>query len=462
MQYKLVTVTLIFMLACVLGLMQTIAQDEVTLIIYGEPGPDCTNPDNSWEFCLYSRSVTDIWYETHPNIRIEWVNAGWDAELYQAIQTSIEEGNPPDITIGESFLPLMMRDDLLLPLNLSAGVRENIVPGTVAYVTDSDNILYGVPIFTGVFALEINPDVFYRGGFIPEAVDLGTWDEVISASESIAGLGNENYYGHTILGPTNLPAAALFRFAPYLYMTGADFCNMPECNMPTLNDPRSVEAYEYFRALYNTASSELTFNGEEGYVLSQLFNGSSAMQTAGSWHISWAAGSGCGDCRYLPLPVPTEDTEPTNVVVGNAIYAALATTEHPEEAQMFLEFLASDELQHRVLWTGVGGRLPATYSALGMIQDVARGESLDMIPDFWMSELNRTQEEAIPFARDYLPFIDQIINTDLRTLPFWDVKMSELWNEMFAEVLTSEQPIQEILDEYQVTAEEIMGITNTE
>ena len=92
------------------------AQEDITLVVYGEPGPDCTNPDNSWEFCLYSRAVTDLWYEMHPNIRIEWVNAGWDAELYQAVQDAIDAGDPPDITIGETFLPSMMRDGQLLPL----------------------------------------------------------------------------------------------------------------------------------------------------------------------------------------------------------------------------------------------------------------------------------------------------------------------------------------------------------
>ncbi|MEL7436171.1 MAG: ABC transporter substrate-binding protein [Chloroflexota bacterium] len=320
---------LIVFLMLFLGVVSISAQDDVvTLVVYGEPGPDCQDPQNAWEFCLYSRSITDLWYEKHPDIRIEFVNAGWDSELYDALNEAIDEGNPPDITIGETFLPLMMRDELLLPVELDTDIQENIVPGTVAYVTDENGTLYGVPIFTGVFAWEINPDVFYTAGLLPETTDLTTWDAVVEASITITEQGRSIYYGNTILGPTNLPAAALFRFAPYLYMTGADFCNMPTCDTPSLNDPRGVAAYQFFRDMMQSAPEEIVFNGGEGYVLSQLFNGVSAMQTAGSWHIAWAAGSGCADCRYLPLPLPDEDTEASNVVVGNAIYSILASTEH--------------------------------------------------------------------------------------------------------------------------------------
>ncbi|MEL6408394.1 MAG: ABC transporter substrate-binding protein [Chloroflexota bacterium] len=450
-------VVFIIVLTLSLGILSIAAQEgEITLVVYGEPGPDCEDPNNAWEFCLYSRSVTELWYEQHPNIRIEWVNAGWDAELYSALNEAIDEGNPPDITIGETFLPLMMRDGLLLPLDLDEEIHENIVPGTVAYVTDEEGILYGVPIFTGVFAWEINPDVFYTAGLLPETTDLTTWDAVLDASTTITDTGGSIYYGNTILGPTNLPAAALFRFAPYYYMTGADFCNMPACDEPTLNDPLGVAAYEFFRELVQSAPEEIVFNGEEGYVLSQLFNGTTAMQTAGSWHIAWAAGSGCVDCRYLPLPLPTENTEATNVVVGNAIYSILASTEHPEEAKMFLEFLASDEIQTRVLWTGVGGRLPATYSALQMVLDVSEGDSLDNLPAFWSIELSREPEDAITFASDYIPFVHQLMETDLRTLPFWSTDMNILWNELFLEVLQTDRPIEEILDDYQVRAEQIM------
>jgi ABC-type glycerol-3-phosphate transport system substrate-binding protein len=444
--------SLFFILFCLVGVfsMSPIAAQEpsVVLTVWGEPGQGCSDPNNRWEFCFYSRSLVEAFEAENPSIQLQFEDHGWDAELYQNLQTAIENGTPPDITLGESFFPQMVRAGQLLPLELEPAVRDNLIPATVAYVVDGD-LLYGVSIFTGIFALEINSDVFYASGLTPEAVDLSTWDSVLDVSRTITDAGAGSFYGFSILGPTNLPAAALFRFAPYLYQVGSDLCNMPTCDTVTFNDPKAVPAYQWFRDLYTQSPSELVFNGDEGYIFSSLFSGYTAMQTAGSWHVSWGAGGGCGDCRYYPLPMPQGGTE-SNVVVGNAIYAGLSTTEHPDEVRLFLEFLTRDSVQNAVFWTGVGGRLPTTYSAVGNIRNVMRNENLDTIPGFFVDGLGRSLDEASSVAREYGIFIDELLNSNVRTLPFVTVEVSTLWNEMFREILLSSRPIQEILDEYQV------------
>lgn len=450
-------VLLLFMLL-MLASVSSAQDDIVTLVVWGEPGPGCSDLSNDWEFCHFSRSITEGFEDAYPHIDIVFEEHGWDTELYSNLQEAILAGNAPDITIGETFFPQMIADGQLLQVDFSDEVRENVIPATVAYVTDADSNLYGMSVFTGIFTLEVNPDVFYAAGMVPEMEEFSTWESVLDIATRISDSGGGDYYGISLLGPTNLASAALFRVAPYIYQANADFCNMPACDTITLNDPNAVPVYQWLRDLYNQADSELVFNGDEGYVFSVLFVGQTAMQTAGSWHVGWGQGSGCTDCRYYPLPLP-DGGEAANVVVGNAIYAGLASTEHPEEVQLFLEWLVQDEVQNQVLFTGVGGRMPVTYSAIENIVAIAGGDeaALELVPTFYVEELGKTLDSAPAFAADYLPFIFELVNSDVRTLPFWSVEMSVLWNEMFTEILTSDESINEIMDRYQAQAEVLVA-----
>jgi ABC-type glycerol-3-phosphate transport system substrate-binding protein len=437
---------------------QAQSEETVTLVIWGEPGTvGCIDdPASTWEFCNYVRELNEGWSAAHPNIQLQWESHGWDAALNDALQEAIAAGNPPDITVGESFMPQLVNAGLLLPLQLSEEQKANLIPATVQGASDGENI-YGVAAFTAVFTLEINADVFLFAGIDPNSVDLSTWEGVSETAALITEAGNGDFYGFSILGPTRDLTAPLFRFMPYLYQAGSDLCNAPACDTPTFNDPKAVPVYEWFRELYQYTPPDLTFNGDEGYVFSQLFAGYTAMQTAGSWHPSWASGSGCEDCRYLPLPLPP-DGNAANVVVGNAMYSVLASSEHPEEATLFLEWLMSDEVQQKVFWTGVGGRLPTTFTGINAIKAAMEGDT-SSVPEFYTEALGKSLDDASREAQVYAVFIEELLGGDVRILPPWaqnSKELNQLWNEMFQEVLVSDRPVVEILDEYQTLAEAIV------
>lgn len=444
----------------IVGLSPLQAQEDepITLVIWGEPNTAGCVVDTSstWEFCNYVRLLNERWSQTYPHILLQWENHGWAEELYANQIEAIRRGNSPDITVGESFMHQLVNQNLLAPLDLSEATRSNLIPATVAAVTKDDN-LYGVAAFTAVFTLEVNADLLLLSGLNPNTTDLRSWDTVLHVARLITQAGNGDFYGFSILGSTPVPIASMFRAAPYIYQTGADFCNAPVCDTPTFDDPRSIAAYEWLQALYHYTPPGLAYSGDEGYVFSQLFTGVTAMQTAGSWHPSWAQGSGCENCRYLPLPLPPNG-QPANVVVGNAMYAVLADSPHPAEAQLFLEWLVSDEMQTAVFWTGVGGRLPTTYSAMQLLADVSQGDTAS-VPDFYIQQMGRPIESAPAEAFLYRVFIDELLNGNVRTLPLWAdhaVELNTLWNEMFREILTTERPIPEILDDYQAQAEAIV------
>ncbi len=438
---------ILFLLTATLG--TSVAQSDVTLVIWGEPNTvGCITGNDDSERCSYAHYINDTWAEMHPNIKLKWEEHGWDETLRQNLVTAQLGGVAPDITVGESFIPALVSNGSLAPLTISQEALDNIVPGTVAAAT-KDGQVYGVPALTAVFALEVNADVVREAGLDPDTLDLSTWDKVEEVAAEIAQAGNESYYGFSILGQTPFPAAALFRAAPYIYQTGADFC-AEGCTEPTFNDPRSVKAYQWFRDMYQYTPPGLAFNGDEGFVFAQLFDGLTAMQTAGAWHPTWAKSSGCDDCRYLPLPTPDEGGQPANVVVGNPIYAVLESSDHKDEAMMFLEWLIDQQVQLNVFWAW--GSMPATKSALQAITEVANGD-LTSVPDYYSGD------DAQALASVYSNYINELLTGDVRILPPWannGPELNTLWNDMFAEVLTSDKPVQDILDNYQAQAEALV------
>lgn len=447
---------LVFFVSCVLLLTMlaplALAQDAVELVLWAEGTvANCFDETADAPFnCMFGDRMVNGFMEQHPNITIKVENHGWDEELRQNIVSAQLAGTAPDIAVGESFVPSLAASGAYAEVNISEEAMQNIVPGTVAPAMH-DGKLYGVAGFTAVFALEVNADVVRKAGLDPDTLDLSTWDKVTTVAQQINDAGQGEYYGFSLLAPTAWPVAAQFRVAPYLYQEEGAFCN-EDCTAPTFNTPQVIPVYEWFRELYALTPPGLAFNGDEGFVFSQLFSGFTAMQTAGTWHPKWALDSGCTDCRYFPLPTRVEGGKRANVVVSNVIYSVMETSEHKEEAMMFLEWILNDEVQRHTSWSA--GRLPTTYSGLKILEEIGAGD-VGQVPDTWDAA---TQGDPIAFIQPYLGYADELMNGDVGTLPLWETRAPELnqvWNDMFAEILTTDRPIQEITDEFQVKAEEI-------
>jgi ABC-type glycerol-3-phosphate transport system substrate-binding protein len=171
----------------------------------------------------------------------------------------------------------------------------------------------------------------------------------------------------------------------------------------------------------------LSFNPDEGQVYSQLFQGVSAMQICGSWHVRWAKDTGLENARYSAIPIPDEEGIPATGVVGNVILSVMSKSNHPEEALAFCRAFLEDDVQDMV-WP-VFGRMPSTRSALERLQP--------------------SSDEA------NLMFIDLLLNADLGVLPQWRKDPQNIWtvyNELITNLLTTETPVLQLMDEAQAKA----------
>jgi ABC-type glycerol-3-phosphate transport system substrate-binding protein len=134
---------------------------------------------------------------------------------------------------------------------------------------------------------------------------------------------------------------------------------------------------------------------------------------------------------YSGIPIP-EDGQSASIVVGNVINGVLTASDHKEEAAALCKLFTDEDIQDLV--NPVLGRMPSTKSAL--------------------ERLKATAGEAD------LAFINELLTADLGVLPQWRKDPQKLWtiyNDLLTQVLSTEDPIADMMGQAQVQADEVMA-----
>jgi multiple sugar transport system substrate-binding protein len=413
------------------GLLRTQAQEAKTLTVWVEGTVLDSFDSKDAVKGAYGHYIVEQFQKDHPGVTVKLEVHGWDEELRQNLLTALMAGTGPDIVVGEAYFLQYASLGALLPIDEAvADVKSNMVEGTYAGAFHEGHI-YGVSGMTGVFGFERNCDVVKAAGFDCDKPPT-TWDELLAQAKTITEKGSGKVFGYTLQGPAGFSIGAVFRAAVFLAQSGATLCK-ENCSKPFFNDPKALPVYEFLREIHKQTPPGLSFNPDEGQVYMQLFQGVSAYQVAGSWHPGWAKDSGCKDCRYSAIPIP-KGGQAASIVVGNVIYAGLKQTKNPDLVKAFLRMLVSDQAQDLVYSSM--GRLPSTRSALKKLID------------------NKDVDPAIK------QFSDVLVNSkSLLILPQWKSepqKIWTIWNDLYTKVLTTEEPIQGLMDEAQKQAETVI------
>ena len=198
---------------------------------------------------------------------------------------------------------------------------------------------------------------------------------------------------------------------------------------PWFNDPKAAPVYTYLRELAKTTPPGLLFEADEGKVYTQLFQGKSAYQMAGGWHVQWAKDSGCTNCQYSSVPLP-KDGQPATVVVANVIYGIMKTSKNPDAAMEWIKFTQRDDVQAQVFIAN--GRIPTTKTALAALRP-----------------------SADPATQAY---IDTLLNSsNVNAMPQWVKNPQKVWqvyNDFLVKLFTTDDPVETLMDEAQALAEE--------
>ncbi|MCX2725627.1 ABC transporter substrate-binding protein [Roseibium salinum] len=279
----------------------------------------------------YHYVMADEFMAKHPDIKINVRTVQFE-DMVNDLARGVATGDAPDITyIDNPEVALFASRDLLLDLRPYIEKSEivdadDIFPGPLASVTYEGGI-FGIPRGANTIALYYNADMFREAGLDPDDPP-STWDELYEAAKALTK-PQENVYGLAFSAVAT--EEGTFQFLPWLQMTGGDY--------DTVNTEGAVRTLKLWKAFIDEglASPDTLIRGQ--WDSTGTFNaGTAAMSISGPWELPRMSSEAKFDFRAALLPVPEEGAERASAL-GEGDNVILASTDNPDEAFLFLEFL---------------------------------------------------------------------------------------------------------------------------
>lgn len=329
----------LFMLMVLVALMvpmfaTTDAQEEITLRILWY------NDGNEGEVM---RDLLDRFEEMHEGINVELDTVAY-GDLHNILQSQVEAGgaDAPDmarVTDTARFRPfyLDMREYLEDPEYWEANFAEAVLDSF--RLNPDDEGLHGFPTQFTITGPFINRTLFEQAGVdVPsEVMDEPTWADWVAAAEEVSEVTGVPYAvaidrsGHRFWGPS--------------VTMGATYLN--EDGSITVDSPGFRETAEMLIDWHEREITpiEVWIGSGDQYASAkdEFVNGQLVFYMSGSWQIQ-SFGEQIGETfDWKAVPNPHGPGGSTGIP-GGAVMAAMATTQHPEEVAMVMEYLVQEEV----------------------------------------------------------------------------------------------------------------------
>ena len=329
--------------------------------------------------------LIETFNETHDDIQVTMEVQPWDT-IAQKLPSAWATGQGPDLATP-NFDPNVVAKYLdtksLLALD-DVGDTSKLAPAAVDAFT-VDGKLYAVPANIATLQLYYNKTLFEAAGIdAPPA----TVEEFKADTAALAGGGN---VGLSVADHETIQMWPILQ-----WLDGGDIVNAEGCSV--LDSPENIAGLESWVDLVESGAAPVGLTGAES---DSLFSaGKAAMQLNGPWA---AAGYTEAGIDFGVAPVPTGVNGP--VTLGSTVPLAIAAgTDHPAEAQAFLEW-----------WTGADAQ---RQFALASGFPPVRTDLADD-PELAANEVVAAFAAALPSARLYLPGVTGATQVDAEAyVPF--------------------------------------------
>ena len=287
------------------------------------------------------QTIADEFEDENPNIKIDIQVTGWD-DYWTALEAAGTGGSLPDtFWMHSNNIYYYGSNDQLLDLTDYIEESDEIdlanYPEGLTQIYNIEGAQYAIPKDYDTIALWYNKNLFDEAGLsYPD--ETWTWDDLRAAAEKLtkddgsqygfcAGLHNqEGYYN-------------------FVYQNGGEIITEDKTKSG-YDEEKTIEGIqEYFSYVWDGLSPAIYDDQARAEAIQ---NGLCAMGLFGSWNLSSFASTDFMtenfDCAVLPS---SNDGGRASIFngLGNAI---AATTEHPDEAWKWVEYLSSKEGQERV------------------------------------------------------------------------------------------------------------------
>jgi ABC-type glycerol-3-phosphate transport system substrate-binding protein len=284
-----------------------------------------------------------------------------DTRIFRAITA----GTPPDLFFlwNTSYIGALAANGAIQPLDgllRKWGLREDdFVPGALDQARYRGR-LYGVPFLVDASAFYWNRDVFAEAGVDPnrpprtleELLDLAVKLTKRDAHGNLVRLGFQPPPVHEVLG-----------------LFGGRLAD-PATGRITANDPRNVEALEWYARMFELQGGGLRIDSfQQGFgnfdsPNHQFFVGKVAMMFSGEWWPGYVTRySPTTDYGVVQIPYPSKHPEMNGSTFMGGNFACIATEcKHPDAAVAFIKWMSTRKAQ--IAFSKIMHNVPDVRSAL--------------------------------------------------------------------------------------------------
>lgn len=321
-----------------LGLLATLLTG--ALLVFG--AASCGSSSGPVEITFWSwvpgiEQEVKLFEKSHPDINVNYVNAGQGADQYTKLRTALKagEGVPDVVQIEFQYIPSFTQIDALADISEYGAneVEDDYVAWTWDQVSDGGKV-YAIPQDSGPMALLYRKDIFDEHGLkVPK-----TWDEFAREAQKLHEADPDTYM-------TNFAANDGGWMTGLLWQAGArPFDVNGESVSINLDDPASMQVAEYWQGLIEdgVVSTDPDFTND---WYAGLGKGKYATWISAAWgpvFLTGVAGESKGKWRAAPLPQWNEG-ENVSANWGGSTSAVTAESQYPEEATEFAIWLNHNE-----------------------------------------------------------------------------------------------------------------------
>ncbi len=406
----------------------TFADDKVELTFMG------------WEASpLETKAVEDgiaAFEEQYPNISVSYTPGLSGSEYNAKLLSSAAAGALPDVMFvqSESYRQIAGAGALM---ELTDKFDENFTVDdfieSSRTIMDIDGHIFGISACTVSPIVYYNKDVFDAAGVeYPSSDPANCWtiDEFRDVAKKLTTEDVYGVYGMESVADT---------LNAQIISNGGTRYN-EDFTKSTFNTPEAKEVLETIKAIRvedGSAPDASTLDAVGMSATQMLETGKVAMLVDGSWSLQELAASGM-NIGMAPLPKYKDA-----VTTGQAhLHAISATTEHPDEAWLFLQFLSGMDYQGALCKSGLW--MPNRYSLYevdalaGWYDESVHGDSYKNMLDYFKnavvdpSALQKATQarDIIKEETDMYFKMDQDIDTTLENM---DTRIDAAIEEVMAE-----------------------------
>jgi len=333
---------IILTLLTLMAVAPTVAQEPVTIHVLTMAQAAMTTDEMD--------AIAAEFMEANPNVTVVMEYVAYDA-LHDKFTTAMATNPPPYDVI---MVDVIWYDEFVNAgylLDVTDRVTEEQRNGMFASawnVVTRNDIVYGLPWLIDTKYFFYNTDLLAQAGFdAPPA----TWEEMVSQGEAMKAAGLVEY---PIVWSWAQAEAAICDLTALVYGNGGEFLDA-EGN-PAFNQPEGVAALQWMvdsinNGITNPASisyveedvRNVFSSGRAAFAMNWLYMYDLANNNADESQITGQVG-----ITTVPVFQSVADSGvATASVDGSSGFSVVSTSEHPDEAWAYIEYLTSEDTQMR-------------------------------------------------------------------------------------------------------------------